>query len=41
MDKLDLESKIKALGRDFFDLICDEAPSLFNKGWWTGKVMDW
>jgi len=41
MDKLDLESKIKARGRDFFDLISDEAPSLFNKSWWSGKVMDW
>ncbi len=41
MDSLDLESRIKAQGKNFFALISDEAPSLFNKGWWTGKVMDW
>ena len=33
MDNLDLESRIMAQGRDFFDLIKDEAPSIFNKGW--------
>ena len=41
MDNLDLESRIKAQGRNFFDLIKDEAPSIFNKGWWTGQLMDW
>ena len=28
-------------GKEFFASISGEAPSIFNKGWWTGKVMDW
>ena len=41
MDKTVLESKIKARGREFFASIIGETPSIFNKDWWTGKVMDW
>jgi len=37
----DIDERIKARGREFFDSISGEAPSIFNKGWWTGKVMDW
>ena len=36
-----LEQKIVARGREFFASISGEAPSIFNKGWWTSKVMDW
>ncbi len=36
-----LNSKIRARGKEFFQSISGEAPSIFNKGWWTGKVMDW
>ncbi|QLA20808.1 proline dehydrogenase family protein [Desulfolutivibrio sulfoxidireducens] len=36
-----LESKIVARGKQFFQSIRGEAPSIFNKGFWTGKVMDW
>ncbi len=36
-----LEEKIVRRGKDFFTSISGEAPSIFNKGWWTGKVMDW
>jgi RHH-type transcriptional regulator, proline utilization regulon repressor / proline dehydrogenase / delta 1-pyrroline-5-carboxylate dehydrogenase len=36
-----LNDKIRARGREFFQSISGEAPSIFNKGWWTGKVMDW
>lgn len=36
-----LNQKIKARGNEFFRSISGEAPSIFNKGWWTGKVMDW
>ena len=36
-----LEQKIVARGQEFFKSISGEAPSIFNKGWWTGKVMDW
>jgi len=36
-----MNSKIRARGREFFQSISGEAPSVFNKGWWTGKVMDW
>ncbi len=41
MEKTDLDSRIKARGKDFFASISGEAPSIFNKSWWTGKVMDW
>ena len=33
--------KIKARGKEFFASINGEAPSIFNKGWWTGRVIDW
>jgi RHH-type proline utilization regulon transcriptional repressor/proline dehydrogenase/delta 1-pyrroline-5-carboxylate dehydrogenase len=36
-----LETQIRATGKAFFDSIRGEAPSVFNKGFWTGKVMDW
>ena len=36
-----LEAKIVERGKEFFTSISGEAPSIFNKGWWTGKVMDW
>ncbi len=35
------EGKVIAKGKEFFKSISGEAPSIFNKGWWTGKVMDW
>ncbi|MGD8253140.1 MAG: L-glutamate gamma-semialdehyde dehydrogenase [Syntrophobacterales bacterium] len=41
MERKQLESRIKAQGKDLFTIISNEAPSLFNKGWWTGKLMDW
>ncbi len=36
-----LDRKIVARGKEFFASISGEAPSIFNKGFWTGKVMDW
>jgi RHH-type proline utilization regulon transcriptional repressor/proline dehydrogenase/delta 1-pyrroline-5-carboxylate dehydrogenase len=36
-----LDKKISDRGKEFFASISGEAPSIFNKGWWTGKVMDW
>jgi RHH-type proline utilization regulon transcriptional repressor/proline dehydrogenase/delta 1-pyrroline-5-carboxylate dehydrogenase len=36
-----LNSKIISRGKDFFASISGEKPSLFNKGAWMGKVMDW
>ena len=36
-----LEARIVNRGKEFFTSISGEAPSIFNKGWWTGKVMDW
>jgi RHH-type transcriptional regulator, proline utilization regulon repressor / proline dehydrogenase / delta 1-pyrroline-5-carboxylate dehydrogenase len=36
-----LEQKIINRSKDFFLSIKGEAPSIFNKGWWMGKVMDW
>ena len=36
-----LDPRILSRGREFFASISGESPSVFNKGWWTGKVMDW
>ncbi|SFL45649.1 RHH-type transcriptional regulator, proline utilization regulon repressor / proline dehydrogenase / delta 1-pyrroline-5-carboxylate dehydrogenase [Desulfomicrobium norvegicum] len=41
MDSMVLDKKISDRGKEFFASISGEAPSIFNKGWWTGKVMDW
>lgn len=41
IDTQSLDPKIIARGKEFFKSIAGEAPSIFNKGWWTGKVMDW
>lgn len=41
IDAQALDPKIIAKGKEFFQSIAGEAPSIFNKGWWTGKVMDW
>ena len=41
MDRKQLEDRIFQRGREFYQSISGEAPSVFNKGWWTGKVMDW
>ncbi|HEY5975658.1 MAG TPA: L-glutamate gamma-semialdehyde dehydrogenase, partial [Geobacteraceae bacterium] len=37
----EVNSRIIARGREFFATISGEKPSLFNKGAWMGKVMDW
>ncbi len=36
-----LDVRIANRGKEFFASIAGEAPSVFNKGWWMGKVMDW
>ena len=41
MDITSLDRQITARSKEFFASISGEAPSIFNKGWWTGKVMDW
>jgi RHH-type proline utilization regulon transcriptional repressor/proline dehydrogenase/delta 1-pyrroline-5-carboxylate dehydrogenase len=41
MDQQHLDGKVVERGKEFFRSISGEAPSIFNKGWWTGKVMDW
>ena len=41
MDSEQLEASIHDTGRQLFALIGDEQPSLFQKGRWVGKVMDW
>jgi len=41
MESSMLDKKISDRGKEFFASISGEAPSIFNKGWWTGKVMDW
>ena len=41
MDSSDLDQRIKARGQEFFSVIRGETPSIFDKGWWTGKLTDW
>jgi RHH-type proline utilization regulon transcriptional repressor/proline dehydrogenase/delta 1-pyrroline-5-carboxylate dehydrogenase len=41
MDPRDIDTRIIALGKEFFSEIAGEKPSLFDKGTWIGKVMDW
>jgi RHH-type transcriptional regulator, proline utilization regulon repressor / proline dehydrogenase / delta 1-pyrroline-5-carboxylate dehydrogenase len=41
MNNSDLNSRIVVRGKEFFASIAGEKPSLFNKGAWIGKVMDW
>ena len=41
MDRNQLEAAIRGRGRHFFAALGSETPSIFNKSWWTGKVMDW
>ena len=41
MVSLKLDSQIKSQSIDFFNIISDESPTIFDKQWWTGKVMDW
>lgn len=36
-----LDDAIRTQGKAFFASIRGESPSIFNKGFWTGKVMDW
>ena len=37
----ELNERIVSRGREFFAGISGDKPSLFNKGAWMGKVMDW
>ncbi len=41
MESRELNARIVARGKGFFESIKDEAPSVFDKGLWVGKVMDW
>jgi RHH-type proline utilization regulon transcriptional repressor/proline dehydrogenase/delta 1-pyrroline-5-carboxylate dehydrogenase len=37
----DFESRIRETGLRLYDLVKGETPSLFDKKFWTGKVMEW
>ncbi|MHC4145783.1 MAG: proline dehydrogenase family protein, partial [Planctomycetota bacterium] len=41
MGRDQLEARILARGKELFAVLGAETPSVFNKNWWTGKVMDW
>ncbi|UCF16369.1 MAG: L-glutamate gamma-semialdehyde dehydrogenase [Phycisphaerales bacterium] len=41
MDRDRLEERILDRGKELFGILGDEAPSVFNKDWWTGRLMDW
>jgi len=36
-----LDAAVRERGREFFAAIRKEKPGLFDKSWWTGKVLDW
>ena len=37
----DLEQLIKQTGLRLYQLIADKSPSIFNKQYWMGKVLEW
>lgn len=41
MNRDQLEARISARGRELFAALGDETPSVFNKDWWTGRLLDW
>ena len=41
MENSELNDRIVSRGKEFFASIAGEKPSLFNKGAWMGRVMDW
>jgi RHH-type transcriptional regulator, proline utilization regulon repressor / proline dehydrogenase / delta 1-pyrroline-5-carboxylate dehydrogenase len=41
MSTSDLNYRIVARGKELFSTISGEKPTLFNKGAWIGKIMDW
>ncbi|WP_298437021.1 L-glutamate gamma-semialdehyde dehydrogenase [Geobacter sp.] len=41
MQNSELNARIIARGKEFFAAIAGQKPSLFNKGTWMGKVMEW
>jgi len=41
MTNSELNNRVVSRGKEFFSTISGEKPSLFNKGAWMGKVMDW
>ena len=41
MENSTLDQRIILRSKEFFESIKGEAPSIFNKGWWMGRVMDW
>ncbi|WP_298271135.1 L-glutamate gamma-semialdehyde dehydrogenase [Geobacter sp.] len=41
MQNSELNARIIVRGKEFFAAIAGEKPSLFNKGTWMGKVMEW
>ena len=41
MKSRELNARIIARGKKFFEDIKGETPSVFNKGLWVGKVLDW
>jgi len=41
MKNRELNARITAIGKEFFESIKGETPSVFNKELWFGKVLDW
>src|SRR5690606_40538393 len=34
------EQRIQEIGRQIFDIMKGQTPSVFNKDWWSGKIME-
>ncbi len=36
-----IEEEIQKVGRQIFSLMGTDTPPIFNKNWWSGKILDW
>ena len=41
MARKDLEARTVEIGKEIFERMAGEKPSIFDTKWWSGKVMDW
>jgi len=41
MEKSELESRIRARGRQFYNNAMGSSPAILHKGWWMGKLLNW
>ena len=41
MNQSELQSRVARRARELFERVRATTPSVFNRAWWSGKVMDW